>query len=307
MKNSANNRPLDKLELELSPKQWAIKLVHEMRQYPSQKDFFKGIATGSCQQSPFTRPFYALAEQASKRSSKGKPESISEENKLNRKLRSEFKALKSLVSNVNDKMEIKSRTNREKAAVQLLKLHSLILQDAFSRTGSAEHFSGSSARLYHFSELKDCADCLAALLIETTAYKAAVRIIQDKYFESHAILFNDIEMASDITVGAVRDAIELFNDYRKLRSDISNRKVDKKQQKGRAKDATPCERDSSLRTDINEIEERAGMLAQYLAHKWAGDASLTANAWILREIGKDEDFVWARFRQEVGLEPPTAN
>jgi hypothetical protein len=289
-----NNKRLDRLELELNPKQWAIKLADEMRRFPSRKDLLKSVARGTYQQSTLARPFYALAEQARERSPKGAAEI-----KLNRKLRSEFHALKALINDANDNMEINSRANRGKTAVQLFRLNSLILQDALSRTGGAEHMSGSSARLQHSSELNDCAGCLAALWIETAAYKAAVRIIQEKYFESHAILFNDIEMSSEKAMHMLRDVIKRFNEYNELRADLFLRETNHGKRKRRK---AHVKRDRALRIDTKEIEEPAEMLGHYLAQKWAEDATFSSTAWILREAGAHEDFIWARLRQEVGLE-----
>jgi hypothetical protein len=299
-----NNKRLDKLELELTPKQWALKLAYEMRRYPSQEDFMRGVAKGSYRQSPFARPFFALKEQAREHSSKRDPkERVSEEFKLNCKLRKEFHALKHLINSVNDQTKANSRTNREKTAVRLFKLQSLILQDVLSRSAGTQHVSASSARLRHSAGLKDCGDCLAVLWIETSAYNTAVRIIQERYFESQPILFNDIEMASDTVIRTVQDAIELFNEYCELRADLSNRKARKKLPKGEATGAAPFERDSALRTETKEIKERTEILAQFLVHKWAGEATFRGTADILEESGQHEDFIWARFRHDVGLEP----
>ena len=54
MNNTAKSKRLDKIELQLTPKQWAIRLADEMRRYPSQKDFLKAIGKGTYRQSPFT-------------------------------------------------------------------------------------------------------------------------------------------------------------------------------------------------------------------------------------------------------------
>ena len=42
MNNTAKSKRLDKIDLQLTPKQWAIRLADEIRQYPSQEDFMKG-------------------------------------------------------------------------------------------------------------------------------------------------------------------------------------------------------------------------------------------------------------------------
>jgi hypothetical protein len=47
MNNTAKSKRLDKIELRLTPKQWAIRLADEMRRYPSQGEFMKAIAKGT--------------------------------------------------------------------------------------------------------------------------------------------------------------------------------------------------------------------------------------------------------------------
>ena len=47
MNNDAKNKRLDKIELHLTPKQWAIRLADEMRRYDSQQDFLKAVGKGT--------------------------------------------------------------------------------------------------------------------------------------------------------------------------------------------------------------------------------------------------------------------
>jgi hypothetical protein len=225
MNNTATSKRLDKIELRLTPKQWAIRLADEMRRYPSQEEFKKAIVKGTCWQSPFAMPFCALAAQAQVRWPQRNQEHIWLAFELNCKLRTEFQVLKALIYDVNTAIEIKAQTNRYKVARQLFKLQGLILQDAIAHTGVAETMSaspGSPARLRLISLLEHWADDLAILLMETAAYKAAVKTVQEKYFESHPILYKDNEIEIDITILIVRDAFALFNEYRKVMADSSN-------------------------------------------------------------------------------------
>jgi hypothetical protein len=62
MNNAGKSKRLDKIELQLTPKQWAIRLANEMGRDPSQEDFHRAMCNGTYRQSPSTKPFYALAE-----------------------------------------------------------------------------------------------------------------------------------------------------------------------------------------------------------------------------------------------------
>jgi hypothetical protein len=305
MNNTPKSKRLDKIELHLTPKQWAIRLADEMRRYPSQEEFMKAIAKSICWQSPFAMPFYALAAQAQERWPHRNQEHIWLAFELNCKLRTEFQALKALINDVNTAIEIKAQRNRHKAAQQLYKLQTLILQDAFAHTGVAETMSaspGSPARLRLISLLEDWADDSAMLLTEATAHKAAVQTVQEKYFESHPILHKDTETAFEMTIRIVRDAIALFNEYRKVMADSSIQKSDQEQLKAGMVDAMLFEFESSLPIDIEAIEKRAEMFVHSIVKRWVMNAKFTGTADILQETGKHEDFIWQQVRKELGLE-----
>ena len=305
MNSTPESKRLDKIELHLTPKQWAIRLADEMRRYPSREEFMKAIAKGTRWQSPFATPFYALAAQAQERWPQRNQEHIWLAFELNRKLRTEFQALKALIDDVNTAIEIKAQTNRHKAALQLYKLQTLILQDAIAHTGVAKTISaspGSPARLQLISLLEDWADDSAMLLTEATAHKAAVQSVQEKYFESHPILHKDTEMAFEMTIRIVRDAIALFNEYRKVMADSVIQKSDQEQLKAGMADAMLFELESSQPIDIEAIEKRAEMLVPSIVKRRVMNAKFTGTADILRETGKHEDFIWQQCRKDLGLE-----
>jgi hypothetical protein len=304
MNNTTKNKRLDKIEVQLTPKQWGIRLASEMRRYPSQEDFMKAIARGTCRESPFAKPSYALSEQAQERWPQQNQEHIFRQVELSRKLRTEFQALKALINDVNKTIEMKAQRNRNKASLQLNKLHVLILQDAFAHTGVAKSMSaspGSPARLRLISLLENWADDSAMLLKQTTAYKAAAQTVQEQYFDSHPILYNENEMAFEMTIRIVRDAIALFNEYRQAMADSSNKESEQEQLKAGTVNAMPFQRESSLPIDIEAIEKGAELLVHAIVEKWVMNAKFTGTADILRETGKHEEFIWQQFRKEMGL------
>jgi hypothetical protein len=273
-----------------------------MRRYASKEDFLEAIGKGTYRQSPFTKPFYALAQQAKERWPKQTPEHGRREVELDRKLRMAYQALKMLINNINAEIEIRAETNRLKAAVQLYKLQTLILKDALAYTGVVETTSSSQVRLHLISLLEDWADDSAKLLMEIMPYKTAVQTIQETHFESHPILYNDNEIALEITIRAVRNAIAQFNEYLEVRAKLSSQESDHGQQNAEMANAMLFERESALPIDIEAVEKRAEIVVEFIVQKWVKNAKSTANADILREAGKHEDFVWEQFRKDLGLE-----
>jgi hypothetical protein len=112
MTNSATRKRLDKIDLQLTPKQWAIRLADEIRRYPSEEDLSMAIAEGTFRHSPFVAPFFKLGEQAEELWPGRSPEDIRARLKLNRELRGEFQALKWLINNING--AIKTTTEKNK-------------------------------------------------------------------------------------------------------------------------------------------------------------------------------------------------
>ena len=88
MNNSEKSKRVDQIDIQLKPRQWAIRFADEMRQYPSQLDYMKAIVEGTIQESLFMVPYYALAEQAKERW----PQDTHKEDKLRSKLQAEFRA-----------------------------------------------------------------------------------------------------------------------------------------------------------------------------------------------------------------------
>jgi len=299
MNNTDKSTRLDKIERQLTPKLWAIKLADEIRRYNSQIEFLKAIGKGTYRQTPFTMPFYELAQQATERWPGGSPDDIRRGEALNNKLRKEFQALKTLINNINTEIQIKTETNRLKAALQLSKLHTLILKDSIAHAGVAEIMAASLGQLQLAGLLEDWADDSANLLIDMTTYKSAVQTIQDDYFEGHPILYKDNELAFEMTIQTVLNAIKAFNEYLKVRTELSNRDSDHEQQKARLANATIFERESRLPIDIQAVEKRAEWLIDITVKKWVRNAKFSATSAILQETGKHEDFVWEHFQKEI--------
>jgi hypothetical protein len=217
MPTSTRQKRLDKIELHLTPKDWAIKLADEMRRHSSEAGFLKAIAKGIYRELPYVKPFYALAEQAEECHSGTKPGDIRAQHQLNRKLRTEFHALKVLIGSVNERIKSKAEANGLRAALKLSTLQVFILQDVFARTAAAcdepEVHQPLLRELPVYSSLETWADYSAMLLMEVAIHKAAVRTIQERYFDGHLIMFRDVEANLKRTYQTVHEAVAIFNEY----------------------------------------------------------------------------------------------
>ena len=109
MISAAIFKRIDNVETKLTPKQWAIKLADEMRNYPSEGEFHNSIlGYTSADETPFIKPFFALKKQAEERQPGNTPEDEDTQNRLSRKLRAEYQVLKLLIFQCNEKMTHKA-------------------------------------------------------------------------------------------------------------------------------------------------------------------------------------------------------
>jgi hypothetical protein len=298
MNNSAKSKRLDMIELQLTPKHWAIRLADEMRRYASQEDFLKAIGRDTFRQSPFIKPYYYLAKQAEKRWPGDNRKVVA----LSDKLREEFHVLKTLIYDINRDILVRGEMIRLKAKLQMSKARELILKGIFVYSDFPEIFSAGSpgeAQHHHTSLLENWFDNSAKLFRETTAYMAAVQAVQEKYFESHPILYKDFEKAFEMTNQAVRDSLEEINKYV---AELSNQESDHERQKPGMANAMPFERENILPIDIEAMEKCDETLVDSIVENWVRHAEFTGSADILRETGIHEDFVWQHFRKIMGVE-----
>jgi len=183
-------------------------------------------------------------------------------------------------------------------------LRTLIFMGAVLRIGVTEILHATSAglaRQRYSSKLDDWANKSTMLFKETIAYKAAVQAIQEDYFESHPIMYKDIETEIEMIIQAVRESIATFNDYRKDIADLSNRESNQEQQEAGTANAMPFEPENGLPIDIEAISKRDEIFVQSIVEKWVMNAKVSGIADILRQTGKHEVFVWHHFQKEMGL------
>jgi hypothetical protein len=328
MTAATKEKRLDTMELQLTPKEWAIRLAHEMRSQPSEADFISVVADKPYRKWPWVKPFFRLCEQAEARHPGNKPENIHARNQSARRLRTEFHALKKLICKANEIIRSKAETVRLKTGLKLSTLHRLILQDAIGRTArktadwtKSRKTTGAEAdeerqlilkELAGYTELglslgptcplliEDWIDELTMLLMDVYAHKAVVRAIQEKYFDGHPILFCDTEGKLAETIRSLEDAVSMFDEYLATRDALFNSESDPEDRADAAESAMFGEREGHLAIDIEGIRGRLGsFLVDHITNEWVKESKAEATADILQETGEHEAHVWQTFRDRV--------
>jgi len=333
---------LAKIEVQLTPKEWAIRLTEEMRKHPRQEDFWRTIIKGTYRDSVIVKPFFKLAEQAEERHPGNNPTDISARNQLNRNLRREFAALRGLVWGVNDAIAYRAKSLGLRAALKLSWLHTLILLDAFGRTASkaaalveeckAAHADeeerqvmleeldayryvsfvetpsdslppGTGLRLRFPSLIEGWVDESSMLIMDVFAHRAAIQAVQEKYFDGCPILFRDVETRLAETIRAIEDAVATFNEYLKTRANLFSRERNQEEREDGIASAIPGEREGHLAIHIEGIQRRAvDYLVDDIVDEWVRNAKHKAVADILQETREHEAYVWRTLREQVGVE-----
>ena len=325
---STKEKRLDAMELQLTPKAWALNLAAEMRSQPSEAEFVSVVGKKPYREWPWVKPFFILAKQAEERHPGKKPDDIHMGNQLNRQLRTEFHALKKLICKANEIIRGKAETIGLQTRLKLSTLHTLILQDAIGRTARrtaewAKYYETTDAEadekrqlilkeLAGYTEfglplgrtcpslIEDWVDELTMLLMDVFAHKAVVREIQEKYFDGHAILFCDAEGKLAETIKSVEGAVSIFNDYLATRNALFISESDPRDRADDAASAIVSERERHLSIDIEAIRGRAeDLLVACIAGEWVKEARENAKADILQETGEHEAHVWRTFQERV--------
>jgi hypothetical protein len=321
-------KQLERIEVELTPKEWAIWLADEIRRYPRESEFLRVLAKGSYPEMPYIKPFFMLVKQAENRYPGDKPAEKRARLKLSRGLRTECQALKSLIINISREVETKTEISRLKICALTSQLHGLIFQSAVAVTvgrtaawierNTAEPDEeerllilkqlanvgiAAGSRTLSLSVAQAWADDAAMLLVDILRHKRAVEVVQKDYFDGHAILNQRIEAALETTIQLILETVVTFNEYVSTEdSGLSQQEVPPKDE---TLPATASEqRGCPLTIDVEAIPSRASeQLLNFQVAQWVIKAKNEATADLLEETGEHGDFLWERFREEVGVKP----
>lgn len=329
---------IDKTERHLTPKEWAIRLVDERQKHPNAIAFLK--ANSVRPSAPDMKPFQALKEQAEEAHPGKDREDIEAYNALVRKLHTEFQTFRSLLSDIDRDIILGTEKGGMAAALELSRLQTIILQDAFGRTASkaalwVEEYQTADAdeeeeRQIMLSELAAYTDVsfaekagdsiqlgqdmrlrlpspieqwvgeVFALAADGFAVQYAVKVIEDKLFDGHPFLFRDTEASLEEAIGTVSDNIEIFNEYLKARAELFKAEWDQEEAEEGIASAIPGEREGHLNIDIEAIKVQGRRQAAAIADKWIKRAKKDAILSAAQFYG-EMDTGWNIFQEDINL------
>ena len=132
---------------------------------------------------------------------------------------------------------------------------------------------GTGIRLRFPSPIEEWVHDIVDLIVNVYSRMAAVQIIQDKYFDGHAILALDVEGRLDETLKMIEDGAVTFNEYLKTRETLFKTEWDEEDQEDGIASAIPGEREGQLTLDLEAIKQSAkGRPVKALANHWIKEA-----------------------------------
>ena len=342
MTTTTQDKRLNHIETRLTPKQWAIRMLDEVRSYPSLIHALKAMVAKPLQESMMMRGFDALAEQAKERHPGNQSEAIEERQRLGEALYKEFCFLKWLPNVVRMEIENSTQILGTRVALKLSQLHALMMQDAYGQTARkaiawiqqcdtadsaktanrqalvaemaayvevdwetqlADRFGYRLSYLGIPSALEEWVDETKGLASDIFALKAAVESIQDKYYDGHSILHLEGEAELKDSIKVLVDGVTIFNEYLKTRESVLQAGQDPKNQEAGSASAMSWEPDKNWAIDIAAIQADAkGKPAAKLAGQWFEKAKTDIIRNEHRANGDDAQYAFTRLRQNRGLQ-----
>jgi hypothetical protein len=242
---------LDAAEIQLTPREWAIRLADEMRKHPSAAEFLKAEARGAQEESSVMRPFQALAEQAEQQHPGKRPADWEAGRALHLKLSDEYDMLKRLLAEVNEQTWTEGRALALMALVRLVTVPELPF--------SVRHATLAVERM------KAWRGIAVSVLGDIFTHQAAVRIVQDRHFNGHAILYRDMEEKLTLAVRVMTNAVEDYDMCREMTAAVVAKAKRKRKADDKGTDAVPA-------LDIEAIRAGIAGKATALAEWWASTA-----------------------------------
>jgi flagellar biosynthesis chaperone FliJ len=301
MTSTAILKRIDNVEIQLTPKEWAIRLTDEFRKYPTENEFYRSLVNYSSEKNtPFIKPFYILNKRAKQLHSGHKPEDIRTRHQIGRKLRAEYQTLKTLMLDTNEKIKHKVEIWKLKAYLQSSIMKSLMLQDIIAIAEVNINGSGNGVNIPELgfpSMIKEWRSKTFFFIVEFYIYDAVVKTIQDKYFDGHSFIYRNIEANLLEIETTIKELVLTFNEYlEKMQTKIQS--VDNENETINTTDFP-----NWLTLDIEDTRKRLDHKSIISsAEKWAKDAKDKTTVKFLDEMGKHDDasgFLWNLAREEA--------
>jgi hypothetical protein len=319
MTAASNHKRLNAVEVALSPKQWAIRVADDQRRHSSAIAWIQAAVTVAPEDTPAIRGWDALARQVEDRYPGNKPGDIQARSKLSLALFQEYHALLGLQLAVGTATALLNVAAGQKAALKLARLETMVLRDAFGRTSrkaavwlaeypAADADEEANRRdmlneLAAYPEPSAADDWIAAvvgLAVEVFTHRAAVQIVQDRFFDGHPILFQDDEAGLNGIVQTLEDAIAVFNEYMTAKAALD--RATGENTGGAVASALPGEREGKPAINIDAIRASAASPAKIEADKWIRHARDNAKYHYL-ERRQANAFAWKEIREWLGARP----
>ena len=213
MTPAAAEKRLEKIETQLTPKEWVIRMADEQREYPSAVECLRAAAKKTRQDCLVLKGFDALKKQAEERYPGNKPADIQIRDRLHEALRKEYHETKVILKVVGLSVAHQLELLSLRTTLKMAQLYALVLQDMLGQDAL------SAPPL--LARLEDWVLDASAHIINVLALSAAVQLIENQRFDRHKILFRDWEAQLDRTVATAEAGIVAFNDYLKSTSAIA--------------------------------------------------------------------------------------
>ena len=247
----SKDRRLERIKHRMTPKEWAIKQADELRQAP---DLNAAVRKYILRREDMSDVFQKMAEEEHPGR---QPEDIRVQNRLKAQYWIDWKTRINLMKDLQTTIIRRVEVAGLEAALKLQTLQTAILQDSFSRTArkAAEWIEEYRAadpdeeenrqimlkeleaymdirlegdegprsldlgriRISFPSRIQLWIDSIKALINDVLKHQAAVRLIQDSFFDGHPILALDVEAVLKATVQKIEDIVSLHNEYLDVR------------------------------------------------------------------------------------------
>lgn len=275
MTPAAAEKRLEKIETQLTPKEWAIRLADEHREYSSGMEHLRAIAKKPRQEILVLRGFDALEKQAEERYPGNKPADEQQRERLHGELRKEYHERKVILKVVGLAVAHQMEPLSLQTALKLSQLHALILQDML---GQAPQSAPSLLTL-----IEDWVQDVRPLITKILALPVAVELVENQHFDGHKILLRDWEAQLSRTVAVAETGIVAFNDYLKSTSAVA----------GKQRDALAINIEA-IKTSAKEKD------GPTLAAHWLKEAAAEAADDLLKAGGGEWFCLQKRIRELVG-------
>jgi hypothetical protein len=303
---ATTEKRLENIECNLTPKEWAIRLADEIRSYPTGDDFYDAMSEyPDSNETPIVKPFFMLDRLVEKQHPGNNPQAISERNRLCRKLRGEYHALKLLISDTNDKMKRQAEIFDLKATIHFWMLDTLRLKILMGKpkernADDTESYEGVF-NLSFLSRVKFWVNGMTQLIYDFLIYDAVCKMIQEKYFDGHPFIYRNVEALLARTYKMMEEMAAWFNDVVKAIEAAYTTEAGEDESGIAAPDE---QEENEFIIDMEEIKESINRQPlSIVVVNWVKNAKDKATESMLGETdhNKVNAFLWDRVKEQARM------